>query len=110
MKASPAVITPPFTKNLTISCTVNVSSTADVTDDVTDDITQDVNRDTERQSDKGTTDSEVGYVSSIIIKKMTESGEEPIASINDREPASVLIDREDVHVTGSLEKNDNALR
>ena len=106
MQASPAVITPPFTKNLTISCTVNVSSTADVTDDVSDD----VNRDTERQNDKRTTGAEIGYVSSIIIKKMTESGEEPIASINDREPASVLVDREDVHVTGSLEKNDNALR
>ena len=102
MQASPAVITPPFTKNLTISCTV--------TDDVTDDITQDVNRDTERQSDKGTTDTEIGYVSSIIIKKMTESGEEPIASINEREPASVLVDREDVHVTGSLEKTEDVLR
>ena len=87
---------------------MNVSSTADVTDDVTDD----VERVKEKQSDEGTTRgyTEVGYVSSIIIKKKTESGEEPIASINDREPASVLIDREDVHVTGSLEKNDNALR
>ena len=103
MQASPAVITPPFTKNLTISCTVNVSSTAD-------DITQDANRDMERQSDKGTTDTEIGYVSSIIIKKMTESGEEPIASINEREPASVLVDREDVHVTGSLEKTEDVLR
>ena len=99
MQAHPAAVTPPFTENVTISCSVDARTTSG----------DDANRqpgDTEVNNQ----DNEIGVVLSMAIKKSTAEGELPIAGINERESAHLLVDRGNVQVTGSLEKTGDLLR
>ena len=133
MTATPAVITPPFTNNLTISCTVTATSydSDDVTphdsDDVTttstrsgvvqensvDDVIKDVTDGDSRREEQGSASSDaggVGFVSSMVIKKATPTGEsQPIAAVNVHDAAHSLAQLSRGHVTGSLDRVDGVM-